>query len=188
MIERVTGRTFRYDKEHHPLRIKNDLRAPMEERRVAAHCSSPPRVARGRCQQRDKPPSPIQKKFSLLFEMFKSQHAADVRAQYERRERRKITKSVKEIRTHLNFQPPSSPIAFKGEESSEIESFKERIARFDEETLVQQWYGNASFSGFGFDYGGMAGASSSNPPPVDSPPPANPQHVEESKDEDDDDE
>jgi hypothetical protein len=62
MIERVTGRTFGYDKEHHPLRIKNDVRAPMEERRVAAHRSSPPRVARGRCQQRDKPPSPIQKK------------------------------------------------------------------------------------------------------------------------------
>jgi hypothetical protein len=38
---------------------------------------------------------------------------------------------------------------------------------------VQQWYGDASFSGFGFDYGGMAGASSSHPPPFDSPPPAN---------------
>jgi hypothetical protein len=37
------------------------------------------------------------------------------------------------------------------------------IARFDEETPVQQWYNDASFSGFGFDYGGMAGASSSHP-------------------------
>jgi hypothetical protein len=45
-----------------------------------------------------------------------------------------------------------------------------------------------SFSGFGFDYGGMAGASSSHPPPVDSPHPANSQNIEESKDEDDDDE
>jgi hypothetical protein len=36
MIERVIGRTFGYDKQHHPLRIKNDLRAPMEDRRAAA--------------------------------------------------------------------------------------------------------------------------------------------------------
>jgi hypothetical protein len=98
----------------------------------------------------------------------------------------KSPKSVKEIRTHMNLHPPSSHITFEGEESPEIESFEERIAHFDEETLVQQWYGDASFSGFGFDYGGMAGASSSHPPPVDSPPPSNPQNVEESEDEDDD--
>jgi hypothetical protein len=42
------------------------------------------------------------------------------------------------------------------------------IARFDVETPVQQWYGDASFSDFSFDYGGMAGASSSHPPPFDS--------------------
>jgi hypothetical protein len=89
---------------------------------------------------------------------------------------------MKEIHTHLNLQPPSSPIASEGEESLEIESFEERIARFDEETPVQQWYGDMSFSGFSFDYGGMAGASSSHPPT------ANPQNIEESKDEDDDDE
>jgi hypothetical protein len=106
--------------------------------------------------------------------MRKSQHTANVRAQHERREKRKITKSVKEIRTHLNLQPPSSPIASEGEESPEIETFKERIARFDEETLVQQWYSDASFSSFGFDYGGMTRASLSHPPPVGSPPLANP--------------
>jgi hypothetical protein len=120
--------------------------------------------------------------------MCKSQQATDVRAQHERRERRKITKLVKEICTHFNLQPPSCPIASGGEESPEIESFEERIARFDEETLMQQWYGDASFSGFGFDYGGRAGASSSHPPPVDSPPLVNTQNVEESEDEDDDDE
>jgi hypothetical protein len=59
MIERVTARTFFYEKEHHPLRIKNDLRAPVEDRRAAAPRSSPPRAARGRGQQKDKPPSPI---------------------------------------------------------------------------------------------------------------------------------
>jgi hypothetical protein len=69
-----------------------------------------------------------------------------------------------------------------------IDSFKERIARFDKETLVQQWYADVRFSEFGFDYGGMAGASSSHPPSFDSPPPANPQNIEESEDEDDDDE
>jgi hypothetical protein len=56
----------------------------MEERRATTPRSSPPRAARGRGQQGDKPPSPIQKIFSLLFEMCKSQHAADVRAQHER--------------------------------------------------------------------------------------------------------
>jgi hypothetical protein len=119
--------------------------------------------------------------------MCKSQHATDVRAQHERCERRKVIKSVKEIRTHLNLQPPNSPIASEGEESPKIETFEERIARFDEETPVQQWYGDMSFSGFDFDYGGMTGAFSSHPPLVDSPPPANPRNVEESKDEDDDD-
>jgi hypothetical protein len=188
MIERVTSQTFGYDKEHHTLRIKNDLRAPMEERRAAAPRSSPPRAARGRGQQGDKPSSPIREIFSLLFGMCKSQYDVNVGDQHERHERRKINKSVKEIRTHLNLQPPSSPIAFEGAESPKIESFEERIARFDEETPVEQWYCDASFSGFDFDYGGMAGASSSHPPPFDSPSPINPQNVVESEDEDDDDE
>jgi hypothetical protein len=76
--------------------------------------------------------------------MCKSQHAIVVRAQHERHERKKITKSVKEICTRLNLQPPSSPIASEGKESPEIESFEGSIARFDEETLVQQWYGDAN--------------------------------------------
>jgi hypothetical protein len=187
MIERVTSQTFGYDKEHHPLRVKNDLRAPVEEMRVATPHSLPPRAARGRGQQGDKPPSPIQKIFSLLFGMCKSQHVTDVRAQHERRERRKITKSVKEIHTSLNLQPPSSPIASEGEERPKIESFEKRIARFDEESPVQQWYVDVSFSGFSFDHDSMARASSSHPPPVDSPSPVNPQNFEESEDEDDDD-
>jgi hypothetical protein len=124
MIERVMGQTFGYDKEHHPLWINTDLRAPMKERRATTPHSSPPRAARGRGQQGDKPPSHIRKIFSLLFGMCKSQHATDVRAQYERRERRKIAKSVKEICNHLNLQAPSSPIASEGEESPEIESFE----------------------------------------------------------------
>jgi hypothetical protein len=61
MIERVTARTFFCEKEHHPLRIKNDLRAPVEDRRAAAPRSSPPRATRGEGQQGDKLPSPIQK-------------------------------------------------------------------------------------------------------------------------------
>jgi hypothetical protein len=103
MIERVTAQTFFYENEHHPLWIKNNLRAPVEDSRAAAPHSSPPRAARGRGQLRDKHLSNIQKIFSLLFGMCKSQHATDVRAQHESRERRKITKLVKEIRTHLNL-------------------------------------------------------------------------------------
>jgi hypothetical protein len=72
LIERVMGQTFGCDKEHHPLQIKNDLRAPMEEMRAVAPHSSPPRAVRGRGQQGDKPPSHIQKIFSLLFGMCKS--------------------------------------------------------------------------------------------------------------------
>jgi hypothetical protein len=125
-----------FEKEHHPLRIKNDLRAPVEDRRAAAPWSSPPKAARGREQQGDKPPSPIRKIFSLLFGMCKSKHAIDVKAQHERHERKKITKSVKEIHTHLDLQPPSSSIASDGEESPKIESFEERIAHFNEETPV----------------------------------------------------
>jgi hypothetical protein len=87
------------------------------------------------------------------------------------------------------LQPPSSPIASEGEESPEIESFEERITRFEDETLVQQWYGETSFSGFSFDYGGMADASSSHPPPFDSPPPAHThddEEEEEGEEQDDD--
>jgi hypothetical protein len=121
----------------------------------------------------------------LLFEICKFQHVSDVKAQHERCERKKITKSVKEIRAQLNLQPPSSPIASEGEESPKIKSFEERIARFKDETPVQQWYGDASFSGFGFDYGGMAGASCSHPPPFDSPPPAQTHDDEEEEEEGD---
>jgi hypothetical protein len=48
MIERVTTRIFFCENEHHPLRIKNDLRAPVEESRAAVPHSSPPRAARRR--------------------------------------------------------------------------------------------------------------------------------------------
>jgi hypothetical protein len=87
MIERLTAQTFFCEKEHHPLWIKNDLRALVEESRPAAPHSSPPRTTRGRGQPRDKPLSPIQKNFSLLFGLCKSQHAADVRAQHEARKK-----------------------------------------------------------------------------------------------------
>jgi hypothetical protein len=64
------------------------------------------------------------------------------------------------------------------------------IARFDNETPVQQWYGDMSFSDFGFDYGGMSDASSSHPPPFESLPPVHSHDDEEEEEgeEDDDDE
>jgi hypothetical protein len=99
--------------------------------------SSPLRAARGRRQQVDKAPSPIQKIFSLLFGMCKFQHTTEVKAQHEKHARRKDTKSVKEIHAQLNLQPHRSPIASEGEESPYIESFEERIGRFDEKVLVQ---------------------------------------------------
>jgi hypothetical protein len=63
MIEKVTARTFRCDKEHHLLRVKNDIRLPVEDRRVAApRVSSPPSVARGRGSMETSP--------CLLFRKF----------------------------------------------------------------------------------------------------------------------
>jgi hypothetical protein len=44
---------------------------------------------------------------------------------------------------------------------------------------VQQWYGDARFSGFSFHFDGTASASSSRPPSFESPLPANPQNDEE---------
>jgi hypothetical protein len=87
----------------------------------------------------------------------------------------------------LELGAPSFFDCIQGEESPEIESFEERIARFDVETMLQQWYGYASFSGFGFDNGGMAGASSSHPPPFDSPPPSHTHHEGEDEGEQDED-
>jgi hypothetical protein len=103
MIERVTGRTFGYDKEHHLLRIKNDLRTLVKERRAVTSRSSPTRAARGRWQQGDKPSSHIQKMLNLIFGMCKSQHAVDVKAYLKRRAIKKDTKSMKEIHSHLNL-------------------------------------------------------------------------------------
>jgi hypothetical protein len=50
MIEIVIARTFLCEKKHHPLRIKNDLRVPVEDTRAAAPYSSPPSAARERGQ------------------------------------------------------------------------------------------------------------------------------------------
>jgi hypothetical protein len=50
MIEKVTARTFICEKEHHPLRIKNDLRALVKDTRAATSHSSFPMAARGRGQ------------------------------------------------------------------------------------------------------------------------------------------
>jgi hypothetical protein len=67
MIERVTAKTCYCEKEHHPLRIKNDLKAPVEDRRAAARqpISSPPKAARRSGQQGEKPPSPLRKMSAL---------------------------------------------------------------------------------------------------------------------------
>jgi hypothetical protein len=51
MIEGVTAQTFFCEKEHHPLWIKNDLRALVEDLRAVVPHSSPPRAARGRGSQ-----------------------------------------------------------------------------------------------------------------------------------------
>jgi hypothetical protein len=69
------------------------------------------------------------------------------------------------------LQPPLSPITSEGEESPEIESFEERVAQFEVENPVQQWYG----------CGGEDDPSSSHPLPFDSPPLAYPQNNEDNE-------
>jgi hypothetical protein len=59
--------------------------------------------------------------------MCKSHHAADVRAQHERRERRKITKSVKEIRTHLNLQPLVPPLLSRVKKAQKLRHSKKGL-------------------------------------------------------------
>jgi hypothetical protein len=84
MIERVIAHTIGHDKEHQCLRIKNDLRAPIEEMTTETPQASPPsRAARGRGKQGEKPPSPLRNNFSLSFRMCKSEHTTDVKAQHE---------------------------------------------------------------------------------------------------------
>jgi hypothetical protein len=106
MNEKVMGRTFGHDKDHHPIRIKKYLKAPIEESRTTtpSHSSSPPRAGRGRVQQGEKPPSPLRKMFSLIFGMCNSQHVADVKPQHERRPWKKDTKSIKEVCNTLTFR------------------------------------------------------------------------------------
>jgi hypothetical protein len=87
----------------------------------------------------------------------------------------------------LNLRPPRSPIFSEGEESPEIESFEERVARFDSENPVQQWYGDMSFGGFSYSFDSGASTSHSQPPPLASPP-RNDEEGEESEEESDDDE
>jgi hypothetical protein len=120
-----------------------------------------------------------------MFGVCKSQHVADMKAQHERHARRKDTKSVKEIRAHLNLQPPRSPIASEGEESPDVESFEERMARFDTKKPMQQWYGDMSFGGFSYSLDSGVGTSHSHPSPFDSPPPAQ-THEDEGEDEGED--
>jgi hypothetical protein len=179
----VTAQTFGCDKEHHPLRIKNDINAPVEDRRAAApQASSPLELLEGEGSKETSP--------HLLFGRFlacslgcASPNTSPMWRLNMRGARRKDTKSVKEIHSHLNLQSPRSPIDSEGEESPKIESFEERIALFDVETPVQQWYGD-----IGFDYGGAASPSSSHPPPFDSPPLAHNGNDDESGKEDEDDE
>jgi hypothetical protein len=74
------------------------------------------------------------------------------------------------IHAHLNLEPPRSPIASKGEESPDIESFEERVAHFDSKNPMQQWYGDMSFGGFSYSFESGVGTSHSQPPPFTSPP------------------
>jgi hypothetical protein len=114
MIERVTARTFGWDKEHQSLKIKNDLKALVEERRTTAQLASPPhRAARRGGQQGEKSPSPIWRMLGVLFGICKSQHAVDVRAHHERQAQKKDSKSIKEMHAHLNLQALALPLVLR---------------------------------------------------------------------------
>jgi hypothetical protein len=92
-----------------------------------------------------------------------------------------------EIHAHLILQSLRSPIASKGEERPKIESFEERVACFDTENPMQQWYGDMSFGGFSYGFDSGAGMSHTQPAPFASPP-HNDEENEESGERSEDDE
>jgi hypothetical protein len=115
MIERIIARTFGYHKKLQPLKIKNDVKGPVEERRTS---SSHPRAPSGSGQQGDKPASSLQKMLRFIFGMCKPQHIVDVKAHHERRAQKKDMKLIKEFHAHSNPQPLTLPLILREKKAS----------------------------------------------------------------------
>jgi len=179
LIENKTGKTFKKDVEHKVIKIPVTLdpivTAPVAAA-VAPSSPPPPRAAKVRARQQgassshnqDKPPSPLRKIFNMLFSMCRKQSAIEVRMHHERQERKKNTRRLKEIHSHLNLQPPCSPIGSEGDES-EVETFEHQMQSLDQEDPFAMTYGSQSSSEvFGFSSGTFAAPP---PPPPPSRPP-----------------
>jgi len=174
VIETVTKTTFRKEMEHAPLRIavpKKPILLPSAADEQAAAQSPPPpppgAQQRQHSQRRagaasssqvyDKPPSPLRKFFNIMLGMCKNQHDIRVAQHHERQERKKNTRRLKRLEQQAFPDDPVSPPGSE-EESSEIESFDQQMARFQQEDMYSVYMGGPSSSG-------VAGTSTSAPPP-----------------------
>ena len=138
MIEQVTGHTFEYDKIHKALKIVADLPeiglppagpggaagiaevdAPESGVAAAAGGVSPsPRAPSRSSSRRGCPPLPIHRLFSSIFGMCRD---IQTRQQKEREARRKDTRTLKQIASNLELDPPRSPLSDEAASESETE-------------------------------------------------------------------
>ena len=124
MIEQVTGHIFEYDKIHKALKIVADLpetglppaglggavgttEADAPESGAAVGASPPPRAPSRSTSCRGSPLSPIRRLFSSIFGMCRD---IQTRQQKEREARRKDTRTLKQIASRLELDPPRSPL------------------------------------------------------------------------------
>ena len=134
MIEQVTGHIFEYDKIHKALKIIVDLpetgippAGPGEAAAAAmvdaptggapAGGASPPPCGSHSCSCscHGSPPSPIRRFFSSIFGMCWDiqvrQRGIESRQKKEREARRKDTRTLKQLATRLELDPPRSPLS-----------------------------------------------------------------------------
>lgn len=77
----------------------------------------------------------------MLFGICCSQYDADVRHREERIARKRDTRAIKLLCQQNNI--PRSPI--EPEEEPEMETFEERMTRYEEQNPYQEWYRDSSF-------------------------------------------
>ena len=137
MIDQVTGHTFEHDKIHKALKIVADLPktglppaglggaggtaeadAPESGAAAVAAGASPSPRAPSRSSRRGSPPSPIRRLFSSIFGTCRD---IQTRQQKEREARRKDTRTLKQIASRLELDPPRSPLSDEAASEPEIE-------------------------------------------------------------------
>ena len=143
MIEQVIGHTFEYDKIHKALKIVADLpelglppagpggaaaapEADAPRSGAPAGASPSPRAPSCSTSRRGSPPLPICRLFSSIFGMCRD---IQTRQQKEREARRKDTRTLKQIASRLELDPPRCPLS--DEAAREPETEEQQQGRYD---------------------------------------------------------